>query len=103
MFRHIALFRWTDDATPAAVARITAELQACAAAVPAVRGYTCGPDLVAAQGLARVEDRYDYGVVADFDDLDGWAIYDADPEHSRVRAELIRPLLAGRIVVQLDL
>lgn len=102
MFRHIALFRWSDDVTPEAIDRIATELRTCAAALPVVRDYACGPDVVAARGLARTEDRYDFAVVADFDDEDGWREYDADAEHTRVRAELIRPLLAGRVVVQFE-
>lgn len=102
MFRHIALFRWSDDVTPEMVSRITDELRTCAAALPDVRAYACGPDIVAARGLARTADRFDYAVVADFDDEAGWQAYDADPEHSRVRAELIRPGLAGRVVVQFE-
>lgn len=100
MFRHIALFRWSDDVHPDVVARITDELRACAAAVPEVRAYACGPDVVAAAGGERTDDRFDYAVVADFDDMAGWQAYDSDAEHTRVRAELIRPLLAGRVVVQ---
>ncbi len=101
VFRHIALFRWSEDVSPEIVTRIADELRTCAAALADVRAYTCGPDVAAAAGLARVEDRFDFGVVADFDDEEGWRRYDTDAEHTRVRTELIRPALAARVVVQL--
>lgn len=103
MFRHIALFRWSDEITTDAVARLTDALRACAKAVPEVRGYACGPDVVAAAGGGPSDDRFDYAVVADFDDEAGWRVYDGSEEHARVRAELIRPFLAARIVAQLEI
>ena len=50
-----------------------------------------------------VEGNWDASVVADFDDAEGWRTYTADPEHQRIIAELIRPILAERAAVQLEL
>lgn len=37
------------------------------------------------------EETWDYAITADFVDEESYHAYDADPEHTRVRAELIGP------------
>jgi hypothetical protein len=100
MFRHVVLFRWTPDTSPETVEEIVKGLTACAAALDVTRSYTCGPDVGAAESDAGVQDRYDFAVVGDFDDRDGWRVYNEDPEHNRLRAELIGPHMASRFTVQ---
>lgn len=94
MIRHIAVFRWRDDATPAQVAEITAALDALPDQVPSIRRYEHGPD------LRLGSPRWDYAVVAEFEDEDGWRAYDTDPAHAAVRSDLIVPLAAERTSVQ---
>jgi hypothetical protein len=102
MFRHVVLFKWKPGTSVDTVAAVAAGLSACAAALPVARSYTCGPDVQAAGSQAGSEERYDFGVVADFDDEAGWRVYDKDPEHNRLRAELIRPLIAERATIQFE-
>ena len=97
MIRHVALFRWRDDVTADDIAAVVAALGAMAATVPEIRDYRHGPDL----GLGAP--RWDYAVVADFDDEAGWQAYDRHPEHARVRSDVIGPLAEERASVQLDL
>lgn len=96
MIRHVAVFRWKPDVTTQQVAEVTAALDALAAQVPSVQRYEHGPDL----GLGG---SFDYAVVADFDDEDGWRAYMDDPRHDAVRGELIAPLSAERGNLQLSL
>ncbi len=37
----------------------------------------------------------EYAVVAEFDDVDAYRRYDADPEHDRIRREIALPLVAS--------
>ena len=102
MFRHVVLFRWTPDTSAETVDQIVKGLSACAAALDVTRSYTCGPDVGADASPTPAQDRFDFAVVADFDDLDGCKVYNEDPEHNRLRAELIGPHMAGRVITQFE-
>ena len=65
--------------------------------IPEIRRYAFGADL----GLA--EGNYDFAVVGDFDDEDAYRRYAAHPEHQRVIAERIRPLIDSRVAVQIPI
>ncbi|WP_067967305.1 Dabb family protein [Nocardiopsis trehalosi] len=91
--RHIALFRWADGTTPAQVAEVEAALAPLPARVPGLRAYAFGPDLGIGPGT------YDFAVVADLDDADGFAAYRDHPDHQAALA-VILPLLADRAAVQ---
>ena len=94
--QHIVVFRWTDDTTPADVAAIGAQLDGLPDKVPSLRDYRYGPDLVLGEG------RWDFGIVATFDDLDAWRAYDEHPDHHHVRADVIGPHVAERAAVQIQ-
>jgi hypothetical protein len=100
MFRHVVLFKWKPGTSAETVAEIVAGLTKCGLALPGTRAYTCGPDLAPAGGLGGAEQRFDFAIVADFDDEAAWRAYDTDDEHNRLRAELIRPLIAERATTQ---
>ena len=75
-----------------------AALDAMPATVPEIRDYRHGPDL----GLGTP--RWDYAVVADFDDEAGWQRLRPAPRACpRVRSDVIGPLAEERASVQLDL
>ena len=63
MIRHVALFRWTPEATQEQKQRVAAELRRLPALLPALRAYQVGPDL----GLA--EGNFEFAVVADLSRL----------------------------------
>lgn len=96
MFRHVALFRWNDEATTIHRQAIADGLGQLPSHIPELRGYSFGSD------EALVDGNWDFAVVADFDDVDGWRRYTDHPEHQRVLAELIRPALAERAAVQYE-
>jgi hypothetical protein len=97
MMRHIVLLTWVEGTTPEQVKAVSAALDALPGQIDTIRSYTHGPDL----GLG--EQRYDYAIVADFDDAEGWRTYDEHPVHNQARAEVIVPIIAQRASVQFDL
>ena len=94
MFRHVVMFRWIDGVTDAQVAAISDALLKLPSIIPEMRAYWVGSD------AALTDGNYDYVVVADFDDADGWRAYRDNPEHQRIAVEMIRPLVAARAAVQ---
>ncbi|MDQ3681237.1 MAG: Dabb family protein [Actinomycetota bacterium] len=96
MLRHVALFRWHDHATDEQKQVIRDGLSRLPPLIAELRDYRFGDDV----GL--VDGSWDFAVVADFDDPDGWRAYQEDPEHQQVR-EHIRALAAERASVQYEL
>lgn len=90
----MALFRWVPGTTAQEVAAVDRALGALPARIPEIRDYRAGPDAGVAAG------NWDYVVVADFDDPDGWRAYTTHPEHTRVLDTLIGPMLAERAALQ---
>ncbi|MBA3801293.1 MAG: oligoribonuclease [Acidimicrobiia bacterium] len=92
--RHVVLFRWVDDATPEQIATVKSALASLPLLIPEISGYRVGADL----GLAG--DNAQFAVVGDFADEEAWTTYRDHPEHQKIIAELIRPLVAQRWAVQ---
>ena len=90
------MFRWAPGTTPAEVAALTTALRSLPAAIPALRDYRVGSDA----GLA--EGNWDFVVVADVDDADGWRAYVDHPAHQRVLVDLLRPMLGDRAAIQYE-
>lgn len=97
MIRHVAVFRWHDGTTAEQVEAVRAGLDRMPVEVPSIRSYSHGPDCRLGEG------RWDYAVVADFDDAAGYQAYVDHPAHDEVRREHLGPLVAERGHVQLDL
>lgn len=97
MIRHVALFRWVDGTTPEQVAAVRAGLDRMPLEVPTIRSYSHGPD------LALGPDRWDYAVVGDFDDAQGYLAYVDHPAHQAVAQERIAPIRRERAHVQFEL
>ncbi len=94
MIRHIAMFKWTAEATAEQKQAVAAELAGLTATMPWIQGYTFGPD------LALVADNFDFAVSADFDDEAGYFAYRDDPAHHEVIQRTISPIMAQRVAVQ---
>ena len=97
MFRHVVMFRWADHVDVAHVERIWAGLSELPAAIPEIRAYHHGRDA----GL--VDTNYDYVVVGDFDDVDGYVAYRDHPVHRKVIDDLIAGNVAERAAVQYEI
>ena len=94
MVRHCVLFRFTDATTASDVERISAAAGELPKVVDAIRAYTFGPDLRLGEGS------WDFAIVGDFDDAEGWATYDSHPDHLHFRNEVIGPHVAQRAAVR---
>ncbi len=97
MFRHVAVFTWTTEAT---AEQREGAIEALRRWGEEARGYgtlTLGVDAGLAEGNG------DAVVVVDLPDRDTYAAYAADERHQRVLREHVRPILARRCAVQHDL
>jgi len=97
MLRHVVLFRWKPGATPAELAALEQALGEMPRRVPEIRRYRFGRDAGLVQG------NFDFAVVADFDDADGWRAYWANDFHQKLIAERVRPIAAERVALQFAL
>jgi len=97
VIRHVALFRWNDATTEEQTQRIREELGELPSLIAEVRDYRFGPDA----GL--VDTSWDFAVVADFDDAEGWRSYREHPAHQRILTEHIGPAAAERASVQFEI
>jgi hypothetical protein len=94
MYRHVALFRWTADATDEERRRVPEALAGLPATIPEIRAYSFGPDVGGADG------HWDFAVIADFDDRAGWQAYQDHPDHQRVVRDVVAPIRAERATLQ---
>ena len=84
MIRSIALFRFKPGTSTEQIATIDAAMKGLR--LKGMRSWAMLPDLGFREGNMQ------YIVVADFDDEAAYREYDADPEHNRVRRELLAPI-----------
>jgi hypothetical protein len=93
---HVALFTWKPGTTDQQLRALTDALTALPALIPEIRSFLVGPDA----GVSPTNDAF--AVVAEFDDLDAFRRYAADPHHLDVIERLLKPILATRHAVQLE-
>jgi hypothetical protein len=97
VIRHIVMLRWQDGTAPEQRQALVDALEGLPALIPEIRAYVVRADAGLADGNA------DLVVLADFDDVAGWRAYMEQPDHQRVIAERIRPILASRTAIQVEL
>ncbi|SEK20358.1 Stress responsive A/B Barrel Domain [Blastococcus sp. DSM 46786] len=95
MFRHVAVFEWSDEATEQERAAAVAALEAWAAGPATAFGrLTVGVDAGLADGNGDVV------VVMDLPDREAYAAYAVDEAHQTLVREHVRPILRRRTAVQ---
>lgn len=94
MFRHVVMVCFTPEATDEQKEALREGLATMPEQIPEVRAYRFGHDA----GLTP--DNYDFVVVADFEDSDGFLTYRDHPAHQKLVADLLRPIVARRAAVQ---
>ena len=97
MIRHIVLLTFVETATDGQVEAIASGLAHGPGRMPEVKAYAIGRDLELNEANAT------FAVAADFDDVDGYIAYRDDPEHKRIIAELITPILVSRTAAQYEI
>jgi hypothetical protein len=94
VIRHIVLLTFADTATDAQIQAVEDGLATLPARLPQLQAYVIGRDLKINDGNAT------FAVVADFATVDDYLVYRDDPEHRRIIAEHIAPILVSRTAVQ---
>jgi hypothetical protein len=97
VIRHIALLTFTEGTTDAQVQAIVDALSTLPAQIPQLQSYSIGRDLGLGEGNAS------FAVVADCATVDDFIEYRDNPEHRRVVADFIDPVLTARTAVQYEL
>jgi hypothetical protein len=96
VFRHVVMFRFADDTTDEQKQALRAGLRRLPEIIPEIRAYRFGDDA----GLR--DDNFDFAVTADFDDADSFLVYRDNPDHQKVVADLITPIITARAAVQFE-
>ncbi|MGY1915579.1 Dabb family protein [Blastococcus sp. SYSU DS0973] len=95
MFRHVAVFEWTEESTARQRAAAVTALEKWAAGPATAFGrLTVGVDAGLAEGNADVV------VVMDLPDRETYAAYAVDEAHQALLREHVRPILRRRTAVQ---
>ncbi len=96
MIRHTVMFTWKPEATEEQQQRVATELSRLPSVIPSLKAYTMGTDIGVNEG------NWQFVIVADFDDLDGYLAYRDNPTHQAIIAEHIQALIAQRAAVQYE-
>lgn len=95
--RHVAMFRWNDQATEERRRTVADRLAELPGIIPEVRSYSFGTNAGINPG------GFDFVVVADFADRDGYIVYRDHPAHRTVVSEVITPIVAERASIQYEI
>ena len=97
MITHVVAFRWKPGIPADHVESVKAQLLEFAATLPEVRSYRCGSD----EGASDMGN-FDFALVAEFDNIDDWRVYDKHPRHDEIRAGVVKPWIEARAAVQFE-
>ena len=97
MIIHVVAFRWKPGIPARHVEDVQSQLKEFAATLPGVLSYRCGPD----EGASDMGN-FDFAIVAEFDTIDDWRVYDKHPRHNEIRAGVVRPWIEERAAVQFE-
>lgn len=95
-FRHVALFKWVEGTTTGQQDEVAAKLGELPGLIPEIKGYDLGVNAGVNPGA------YDFALVADFADLDGYLAYRDHPAHRAVVDDYIAPITAERASIQYE-
>ena len=97
MIIHVVAFRWKPGIPADQVESVKSQLVEFASSLAEVRSYRCGSDVGASE-----MDNFDFAIVAEFDSVDDWRVYDSHPKHAEIRAGEVRPWIAERAAAQFE-
>jgi Stress responsive A/B Barrel Domain len=92
--RHCVVFKFAEDTSEEQVLALSEGLARLPGVIDSLTTYSFGGD------IGENETSWDFAVVADCDDLDGYREYRDHPEHRRLIRELVEPIVAERRSVQ---
>ena len=93
-FRHVVMFRWAEDVDDEHVDLVRERLSALPHEIEEIRSYVHGTDVGVSEG------NWDYVLVADFDNVQGFVVYRDHPSHVLLIEEVIKGRIADRAAVQ---
>lgn len=82
MLKHVVLFKFNPDTSPAEIDRLIDGLAALPEEIPEIKEFVFGRDVV------RSERSYDFALVSMFDDLPSMQRYQIHPDHQKVIAHV---------------
>lgn len=94
--RHVNLLTWKDGTSPTQIEALCQQLHQMRDEISEIRALSFGPDLHLAEG------NVDFAIVEDFEDAEAFGRYVAHPAHNRMVGEFLRPILASRQAIQLE-
>jgi Stress responsive A/B Barrel Domain len=93
-FRHVVLFAWAEGTTTGQQEEVASRLVALPELISEIRAYSVGADVGVNPG------NFDFAVVADFADQDGYLAYRDHPAHRAVVDQYVTPIVARRAAIQ---
>jgi len=97
MLRHVVLFRWQPETTPAQRQQVADKLLTLPPLMTGLVAYRVGQDAGINPG------NFEFAVTADFEDADSYRAYRDHPAHRAVIDEFITPVLADRGAIQFEI
>jgi hypothetical protein len=88
------MFSFTEGTTEEAIEAIREGLMGLPAVIPQIRSYRVGRDAGVNPG------NFDFVVVGDFDDAEGYLTYRDHPAHQQLIQDLIAPVASKRAAIQ---
>ena len=92
------MFRWIPEATREQKEQVKEELGRLPGLIPEVRAYHLGADLGLVGDL-----KFDFALVADFDNLAGYLAYRENKEHQKIVETFVQPIVGARGAVQYEI
>ena len=96
MFRHVVMFTWKPEAAEEQKQALAEELGELPSRISGLRALHAGPDAGLRSG------NFDFAVVADFDDRDGYLVYRDHPAHRSIVDRYVTPMATQRAAVQYE-
>jgi len=93
--RHLVLLKFHPGTSAEQAEALATGLRELPGIIPEIIAYRVGPDL----GLSDAS--WDFGISADFADADDWATYRDHPAHQQRIRDLVLPITAERVAVQI--
>lgn len=93
----MVLIKWAEGTTTGQQEEVAAKLGELPGRIPEVRAYSTGVNAGVDEG------GYEFAIVADFADRDGYLAYRDHPEHRAVVARFIAPIVAERAAIQYEM
>ena len=96
MVEHLVLFKWKEEATPAAIEQVLEGLRSLKTKVPGIVELTCGENFTArSKG-------YTHGLAVRLQDRASLEGYGPHPEHRKILDNYITPILADILALDYE-